>query len=148
MIWIGRLFLLGLALFFGGLALGYGFDDGGRQVGFAEAMTTIAVVMYLASWVLLPLAALLFLAALIPKPTHSGLTRLDRLVLGTIYAVWLVVPLAVLAGLQSDRCMATNSCHKWGVSNVIGALILTLLPFPVFSLARKVAARLMGNPPD
>lgn len=146
MIWARRLFLAGLILFCGGFALGFGFDDGGEETGAADAMTSIAVVMYLTSLVTFPITVLLFLAVLMPKPVRPGQGRSNRLVLGAIYALWLIVPLAVLVGVRSDSCMANGSCNEWGVANVVTALILALLPFPVWSLARRVAVRLTPDP--
>lgn len=147
MIWVVRLFLLDLALFCGGLALGFGFDDGGKQVGFAEAMTTLAAAMYLGALLLLPISILLFLAVLIPKPTRPGEGRSNRVVLGTIYAVWLVVPLAVLVGAQYDAsCREGGACDEWGVGNVVGGALLAYLPFPIWSLARRIAVRLTSSP--
>jgi uncharacterized membrane protein len=121
-IWVRRLFLVGLILFCGGLALGFGFDEGGEEVGFADAMTSIAGVMYLTSLVTFPVTVLLFLAMLMPKPMRPGQGRSNRLVLGAIYALWLIVPLAVLVGVRSDSCMANGSCNEWGGGQRSGGL--------------------------
>lgn len=73
------------------LALGFGFDDGGEETGFAAAMTQLAAVLYVIPFLALAFALLLFLAARMP-PLRSFFDRpLPWILLGLLYCGWLVV---------------------------------------------------------
>jgi hypothetical protein len=62
--WPARLFALAVALWGGALFLGFTFDDGGMESGFAAAMTTIAGFLWVVAFLVVPAAVLTLVAAL------------------------------------------------------------------------------------
>lgn len=94
--WVRRTSLFSLGLFFGGLGLGFGFEDGGRETGLAEALTTIGGYMYLLSLPAFGFTFLLLLTVWMPAPAPPSRRRLHRVILGLLYGVWLIVPALAL----------------------------------------------------
>jgi hypothetical protein len=109
--WVWRMIAVSLVLFLGGRALGFRFDDGGEETGIADVLTTLAGVMYTSSFAAFGLTFLLVLAVLFPAPTAPGQGALGRVLLGVVYAAWLILPLLIFflgasgsSGLDAGTC--------------------------------------------
>jgi hypothetical protein len=138
MSWIGRFFLISIALFFGALALGYGFDDGGQETGLADALTTLAAWMYLTSILVFVAAFYLWLAA-----NFRTMNVSQRFVLRMFYFLWLFVPVLFLLTGRGESGMSDRVDRTWfGTAVWIAlAIAITVLPYALWPLAQRLTGK-------